>query len=699
MLVDFLPSVLRRNERAILFPFLSGLARHEGVRTQWLRFGGVLETDARPATGLAIRAVLPEPDLRRFAELLARLRPTHVVFADMVSDSVLRLLEDSSPRPDCMVMRTIGETQPAQRGPGWAVLESRPANVSTDPAQRGYAARCAWLLDWLGVRDTALEGRLLVEAVDPDYRAVLANPGAAKAPALVTVVSGAICGHRRSLRDNPFYSGLGPPHEDHLGCAFCETSSTVPFSPPGKSLLAITARQFRAILGPKGPRGPGKGFYDLYDIEAFRRFDEVAGMLLRLKAPPSVFFFNPRIDDVLASAKRIEAVLPALAKAGHEIRIMSMGIENFSEQENERLNKGIVTAQVDALIALTRRWGKAFPGVFRALRGGDSLPDFGLILYTPWTTLADLRINLSAAVDRGFPTTGFWLYSTLLIYPGSPLEELARREGGVLTRRLKDSGMIYGSFQNGEEVVGSLPWSFKDNRVADFFAVAVRICAAAAEGRASVFFKDDSEFHALKDIFLDAAETSGATPLAAACSLLEVLEGTRPPRTRPAMLREAVLRLRTAGPVAGGGAGEAFASLGTPASAAAQAAWEAFRSLRRRRSGEFADVRLDDAAECVVPAGKALHIAFSVAGHDLVFKLFGSEKPGPCFLKSRRLKAVLSPATPDCDGRARQVSQLIIDEIDRALGPGFPNPLDRAPQRAGSTVRPSRRRRSKTAQK
>ncbi|MCR4296606.1 MAG: hypothetical protein NUW21_13820, partial [Elusimicrobia bacterium] len=247
------------------------------------------------------------------------------------------------------------------------------------------------------------------------------------------------------------------------------------------------------------------------------------------------------IDDVLRLRGRIEKMLPALAAAGHEIRILSMGAENFSERENARFNKDISLAQVDEFLALMKKWNAARPGVFNPYRAGSPFVEIGLILFTPWTTLADVRLNLARAAERGFPGRGYWMYSILLLEPATPIFHLAK-EAGALADRFPDRGQVYGLFKNEGELEDVRPWRFLDEKAADFFAMHVRVCAADREGEDCAFFRDDAAYARTLSLYREAKQGTEPTPLAVAFALLELLEAARPPYDREALL-EAAIRL------------------------------------------------------------------------------------------------------------------------------------------------------------
>ncbi|MFA6317353.1 MAG: hypothetical protein WC943_08035 [Elusimicrobiota bacterium] len=674
LLIEFFPGVLCRNEKSFLFPFMSGIARDHGGRPVWLCLGGALRVDDDPESGRTFRGVPSKEDLALLRRRLRQVKPTHIVSSELLSPSADRLIRSEAPGAEFLVMPTPQEVHASADLPAGCAMKRHAEVLSSKPGDRRFFPKAGWFLDWLEVSDPALEGSHLVEA-EPDYGAEMLDEEARLSKAHLTIMSGVLCGNMRTLEGNPCFVGIGHEHDEHRGCAFCG-SSMHPFSPPGIGVPAIVERQFRAILRTGTRGGRDKGVYEFYDIHAFKRFDEVFRVVLKLKVPPGVFLFNPRIDNVLAARKRIERVLPALSRAGHEVRILSMGIENFSEAENRRFNKDITPAQVDRLIELTRRWGLRHPRVFKPFKGGSDLPEFGLILYTPWTTLADLRVNLEAASARGFGGMGYWLYSTLLIYPDSPICSLARKEGGILTDRFPDRAAVFGAFSNEEESRAVVPWRFKDPAVADFFAIVSRVTAFAMEGATCPFFKGDPEFPVYGRLFAETAERVPATPLALACRLLEVMErreaggGREGARVRKALLRQALDRLFL-GPLAGpitAAEGEERRRFEAPVSAKALAVARLFRRLAKAKPHGLADLSVGSVSECPTPIGRAIRVSVAVAGRSLLLNLLDASAPGPFFLKSRRFKAILSQSTPSSGQAERSALEKLLELIDRSVG-------------------------------
>lgn len=635
LLVEFFPGALRRNERSLLFPFLKGLAQARGVETLWLRYGGGVAHLVDACGRRAPAARLPEEDLRSLSRRLERFGPTHVASSHALDPEAAALLASRVPRAKQLVMPLPGALPPE-------------ADPSGDPGH------CGWFLDWLGVPDPAAAGRPIVEAAVPDYRAAPANKAARTGNSHLTLAGGTLCANRRTLEGNPHFARL--PGLEHRGCSFCTSALKPSLSSPGADPLPLIELQFREILKARGAGGGRKRRYEFFDIHAFWRFDEVFDLILRLKVPPAVFLFNPRIDDVLRLRSRIERVLPALARAGHEVLMLSMGAENFSERENERFNKGISLAQVDEFLALTKEWERAYPGVFRPFKAGGGFAELGFILFTPWTTLEDLRLNLTRAADRRFPARGYWLYSTLLLKADTPILRLAEAEGGIVAERFPDPGQAYGLFKNEGETGDLAAWRFRDAKTADFFAMLVRICAADRDGPGCPFFRGDPAF-ALAAELLGEANLRGPTmPLEIGLRLLDLLEAAREPYSREALLYEAVER-------AAARAESPPPPVASPLSLQAKAVQRVVDRLSRGQ-GEFSGVRFKPVLEVEEPGSRCIRLALSFAGPPLVVDLLDAGSNQPYYLRSRRFLAVYHKDSPPPGPRERAVLERLLGVLD-----------------------------------
>jgi len=660
LLVEFFRGALRRDERSMLFPFLQGLARERGFKTLWLAYGGDVAHRPGSPAGQSLYAALPESDQKSLAGHLKRFRPDYVVTNTPLDPDTEKLLAAQTPPPKHLVMPLVGDL------PGG---EARPA-------------RCGWFFEWLGLEDPANADRYIIEHVVPDYAAVMANAPARTVKPQITLASGVLCANRRTVTNNPVFAGLDLSDLQHRGCSFCPCATNPSITTPGADVIPLLETQFRRIMETAGRKGRDKGRYEFFDIHAFWKFDEVFELILRLKVPPSIFLFNPRIDDVLRLRGRIERMLPALADAGHEVRILSMGAENFSEAENARFNKGITLAQVDEFLALTESWAKAYGPVFKPFKAGNDAVELGFILFTPWTTLEDVRLNLTRAAERRFPDRGYWLYSILLMDPTTPIFRLARKDGGILADRFPDQGQVYGLSKNEGEMSEVLAWRFKDAKVADFFALLVRVCAADRDGADCAFFRDDPLYALAQNLYRAANETARTSPLAIAFALLELFETARPPYSSEALLRTAVESTRLAAERAEVARRTAAAAAsrrptGLPPvaepprppvlSPKAQAVARVLDRLREAKPALFSAVEFKPVAEVVLQGSRRIRLALSASGREIVVDLLNARSKQPCFLASRRFRAVYHDGGAPPTTRERQMLTQLLRLLDAGV--------------------------------
>jgi hypothetical protein len=239
-----------------------------------------------------------------------------------------------------------------------------------------------------------------------------------------------------------------------------------PFQTPG---VELAVRQCVASLGAAGGCLSADTFV-ISGATVFAHLDRFFEGILGHPFPPSRFFFGCRVDDLLKNAGTLERLLPRLAPAGHSINIFNLGIENFSEEENRRLNKGLTAQQIEDCDRLIRRLEEAYPGAFQF----SQLGGYGLILFTPWTMLKDLQINLDHLRRfQGIGDEGFVLTSKLQILSESAIRYLAERDGLILDSfegfHLYDSGCIFRHDQR------EMPWRFRHPEVARLYRIACRI--------------------------------------------------------------------------------------------------------------------------------------------------------------------------------------------------------------------------------
>jgi hypothetical protein len=348
-----------------------------------------------------------------------------------------------------------------------ACPQAKIENLAEAPNERIVSWPAAWLPGFLetGRSDDAW----LVDLENPlyDCQAVNAQPGHPKPP--VHVSAGVDCAYRRRLRDNRFFKDIQLPEEVRpFGCSFCFSTQDLsyPFKTPA---IELAVRQCTAALQAEG-NCLSKDSFVINGAPVFSRLGEFFEAILQHPFPPSRFFFGCRVDDLIKQAVTIENLLPRLQVAGHSINIFNLGIENFSQDENDRLNKGLSPQQIEEGDRLIRRLEQAFPDTFQFSKLGG----YGLILFTPWTTVEDLAINMDHLRRfKGIGDKGFVLTSKLQILSESAIRYLAERDGLIMESfdgfHLYDSGCIFRHDQR------EVPWRFLNPEVARLYRIASRI--------------------------------------------------------------------------------------------------------------------------------------------------------------------------------------------------------------------------------
>jgi hypothetical protein len=381
--------------RSEALPFVQGLLRQRGWDVRWWVLG--VPPEAMHAGG---RFVVDVPAGRwgAFQSALEAWRPTAAVLNHPL----------------------VGPLQEA--------LRAQVGVLATLPPVAGLGVTLGEALAWVGESPAAHEAAdaLLVDLAHPVYQQVKldgADPGEGPQPA--RLLSRARCVYQAGLERNPFYAGVAdlPEVAGYKGCAFCravggaEREPCLPFD-------ELTLRQVEAHQRAF-PAHPGPFEYVCEDAALPLALDRFAAALVARALKPCTFFLMMRADSILACAPRLEAALEVLRGAGHRLRLVSIGLENFSAVENLRLNKGLTAEQIWACHALLQDLEGRFPDTF----GVPDLGYFSPIFFTPWTTPADLRINLENSKKLGKSWLVRALGSRLQLREGTPITALARHDG------------------------------------------------------------------------------------------------------------------------------------------------------------------------------------------------------------------------------------------------------------------------------
>jgi hypothetical protein len=412
LLVEFLSADRYSQYRSELFPFVQGFARAAGVPVRWLAFGydpAVLPTSR-------YRMALAPEDTAQLLTALRETAPTHVLLNEELDAPLAAAVAEAAQAAGVSHLSVYGLSDDAR----------------TFERRRDLGA-------WLGAGaaapppgepDGGEDPAWLVDVAAPDYRCELRNELACAIKPFVQVLGGPGCVYRRSLARNPAFAGvdLTAAHRDG-GCSFCGVGAD-PRYPYATRPVELALRQIRAALLTCPPErfvADGRAQLALAGAAAFMGLRPLWEAILAEGLPPLELHVSCRIDELRRKAPAIEALLPRLAAAGHRLAVANMGVENFSPAENERLNKGVSEDDVFVAVALVNDWERRFERAFRFWETGG----FGFILFTPWTTTADLRTNLRAAERLGLHPDSFFFVSRLQLLPGRPIARLAERDGLV----------------------------------------------------------------------------------------------------------------------------------------------------------------------------------------------------------------------------------------------------------------------------
>ncbi len=412
MCVELAPDQLERRRRAEAFPFILGLGRSRRRRVSWYAVGVRYD----PTLLYAL-----DPDT--FERLLAVARrelPRVIVLNERLRDDQMAALADAA-----------GGARGVYLSHWEQWIQLFPEFIQQEIPEIGGPLPP----DWLSRIAPVFNRKSLGDApwaVNPLFR----------------IVAGPRCSYRTLVADNPFYRELALPKT--MSCSFCYTSSNVN---PVKDEVAFAVRQIEAACRQL-PETTDERQFEVLGSRIWPRLEEFLMALSRAGVRGVELSFMPRIDQILGARESILRCLPTLAAADLAMRLYGAGIENFSPDENMRFNKGISAEQVHEAAAFIISTRSSWPRQFRFTDGMMSM-----ILFTPWTRLEDLRINVENIERCSLICPFFALGQRLQIFPEPvhPIRLLAERDGLIGASRgnsFYNSGCIVDASQ--EEI----PWRF-----------------------------------------------------------------------------------------------------------------------------------------------------------------------------------------------------------------------------------------------
>lgn len=431
LLVELAPDQIERRFRVEWFPLILGLAAKRGWAASWCVLG--VRYDA------TLRYSVSRDDFRTLCAEARRRQPSVVVVNERLAP-------------------------PQERALAAAAGKARVVSCRSGEVVWGLAA---FLRDELAL-PVSLGDAEILRTIEPRFvREVLNLPRAAWATRpLVRVPAGPRCSYRRPANANRLYRDLPVPAS--FGCSFCGFGSADVPPPAVEDPIAFAARYVAAACRD-GKTCREKPRFELVGTPLWAGLEALVGALLRRGVRSAELNFMPRVDELLASRATIERCLPRLARAGIALRLFGMGVENFSLLENERLNKGISAEQVHAaadwLVATSARWPEQ-------LQAGA----FSMILFTPWTTVEDLRINVDHMRRCPLLPGPFALGQRLQLFPGRAVTALAEKDGLLAARRLSGAA-FYNSGCITKFDQRELPWRFQHPEAGLLFRFGAAIAA------------------------------------------------------------------------------------------------------------------------------------------------------------------------------------------------------------------------------
>jgi hypothetical protein len=337
---------------------------------------------------------------RRLLEALDAFAPTDVM-VERVFD-LAPLVEIRRTHGSRLVMVCRGDGfDPDPRLDGWI---GRAPGLSRGRTRRtptlGSITRelDAWLEgradDALGASDAA---SLPEVELDLDHTLVgLGDLEALRTPRLRTLFGNTGCPYAADPRKAPFYEGLALAAEGSrdalslLGCAFCPMGGDYERAAPD-ALVAWVAAQARAIRAA----APGTEGFVLSDQAPLPYLAALIDETRDLA--PVRWLVAMRADALLREGARLERAIAAAQAHGHRISLYLTGFESFSDRELERYVKGTTAAELVASVERMRELAHAHAQSF----GHAEDRGHSLILWSPWTSLADLDASLDTIRRHG----------------------------------------------------------------------------------------------------------------------------------------------------------------------------------------------------------------------------------------------------------------------------------------------------------
>jgi hypothetical protein len=395
LLLEFVNADQLPGRTLYFLPLLAGVYSELGASVRWLRFGLATTHFLEHNTDAV---VLPREEMTRLLQVVRELQPTLLLCSDILDRGQRRQIERHA--PGVVFFEGLLHARSTASLPGLS-----QGGVSANLDRRSFLPR----YDWEPGNEAASR-----REIDNIYLVLRES-----------------CGHWLPVARAPQYAGIKDWRVTlHRGCTFCLSGCRKALrAPPGEHGTPVSwiRKQFSGIAGSRGSRLPYSVLLEsLPSAEVLRLClaeMRTAGMeTVRIQLGVRTNL-APHVDRIL---REHFARHPS---SRMKIGVYASGIESFDSRELQLFNKG--TTLLDNLRAIN---------IYRKLSReyGDRFSYYGLsmILFTPWTTLdgLDLNLGLCRALGLGRQEIGNLFQSRLRLHPELPLTALAERQGLILQR-------------------------------------------------------------------------------------------------------------------------------------------------------------------------------------------------------------------------------------------------------------------------
>lgn len=489
MLIEFLEPERCRNDKMQYFPFYAALGRMHGAQVRYLSYGTEYMLDFEDRRGGCYLVRLEGEDLASLEQEIREFQPTHILSADKWVHDMVRHFAEIAPDTlflcfsewlrwplPAVTLRHAAEKRSllvAEEGDGgsgplglWGILTLRPECMP-------FSFLCP----------QRMPDDMYMIDIPADYATKMMNAKAYETKAFVRIIGGHHCTSMVPFAGNDFLCGLDVTKwRSQQGCTYCSvTGADARTIRHVRDPIEQALRQLKRVLESTGTQGRNAREYDIYDTHVFQQIEVFLERLFEMQFPPGTFHFSPRINDFLDKLPVLKAWMPRMVQAGYKIALLRIGLENFSPAEQKRFNKGITDEQQAIAFRELRALTQQYPD-------GFFYKDFGYILFSPYTTLEDLQINLDKSKEYGFRLSSFLVASAIQLDAGTPMIDAVKRDGLHVPERPDDMALFYSTYIAKAIRRNQSYWRFQHPEVGLVFSTIVRIASYLDEAIFGPFF-------------------------------------------------------------------------------------------------------------------------------------------------------------------------------------------------------------------